>query len=218
MRIQWQGLIESYSNFLALSDRFTRWSPTRILSKDGRGQYFELITSSSVLSLFNLKFVTRHPTVDISNTGLNLSDRISLIIPTERIERQIQLSNISIEMIHNSERVTDRAPRMLTKWALSLKYDLNQARGRSQRPKRFANLSISLVWSTVSKAAERSNKSKITVLFLSTSRTISLKTLTKAVISANIHPPLRRISWKWWEKMMAYLFEVSLRSLVMFFR
>ena len=43
--------------FLALSDRFTRWSPTRILSKDGRGQYFELITSSSVLSLINLSLL-----------------------------------------------------------------------------------------------------------------------------------------------------------------
>ena len=75
----------------------------------------------------------------------------------------------------------DRAPRMLTKWVLSLKYDLNQARARLQRTKRFANLSISIVWSTVSKAAERSNKKKIRVLFLSTSRTISLKTLTKAV-------------------------------------
>ena len=35
--------------------------------------------------------------VDISNTGFDLSDRISLIIP--RTEREIQLSVISIEMI-----------------------------------------------------------------------------------------------------------------------
>ena len=34
---------------------------------------------------------------------------------------------------------------MLTKWILSLRYDLYQARARSQRPKRFANLPISIV-------------------------------------------------------------------------
>ena len=45
--------------------------------------------------------------VDISNTRFNLSGRISLIIPTERTERQIQLSIIRIEMIaHEREVVT----------------------------------------------------------------------------------------------------------------
>ena len=34
----------------------------------------------------------------MSDKGFNLSDRINLIIPTERIERQVQLSVISTEM------------------------------------------------------------------------------------------------------------------------
>ena len=40
--------------FLTLLDGWTQQSPTRMLSNEERGRYLELITSSSVLSLFNL--------------------------------------------------------------------------------------------------------------------------------------------------------------------
>ena len=57
MLIQWQSLMESYSYVPSFVRPIYTMIPTRILSKDGRGRYFELITSSSVLSLFNLSLL-----------------------------------------------------------------------------------------------------------------------------------------------------------------
>ena len=55
------------------------------------------------------------------------------------------------------------------------------ARGEVCSPKGLDNLDNKMEWSTVSKAADRSSKSRITVLLLSIAVRISLWTLTRAV-------------------------------------
>ena len=150
-----------------------------------------------------------HSKIDITNTGLHRGLApipIICTVCTACFKWYVQLQVISIEMVihlmllgevYKEYDIRPKTEPWGTPWvrynefdevsstfvycARSDKYETNQSNTLPRIPKRVESLRVKIVWSTVSNAADKSRRTRMTEWPLSIAVTISLSTFFNAV-------------------------------------